>query len=255
MQQIEPISFNNQANLIQTKQCSAYIFGATTHLGDALLNQILANKCYQQVYVSTHTPLPSTTVHLNGFSISDNFSWQTNLKDIDCFLIAQPSLGMHHISRSGIPRYNSRHAFYSPLYEQDLPELFNKIFDTKQSIHTHLNIRCLLIAPNLNAVTLDAYLLKYANSLPMLTYNDDAQADIMQESYRFQTQGVGFLDRIGIMLLNTISSSAHLMLHGRQKFILTAAKLAQCLLERFIDLPDSNSITHLTRADILATLK
>ncbi|MEN9912081.1 MAG: hypothetical protein RI956_525 [Pseudomonadota bacterium] len=253
----EAISFDNQANLTQVKPCSAYIFGATTHLGDALLNQILANKRYQHIYVSTHTPLPSTTVHLNGFSTSDFFNWQTNLKDIDCFLIAQPSLGMHHISRSGVPRYDYRHAFYSPLYEQDIPELLNKIFNAKQCVnnHTHLNIRYLLIAPNLNATTLNTCLLKYANSIPILTYSDDSQANVIQEQYRFQAQGVGLLDRVGVMLLNTISSSAHLMLHGRQKFILTAAKLAQRLLERFIELPNSHSITHLTRADMVATLK
>jgi hypothetical protein len=254
---IDAISFDNQANLTPVKPCSAYIFGATTHLGDALLNQILANKRYQQVYVSTHTPLPSTTVHLNSFLINDTFSWQTDLENIDCFLIVQPSLDMQHISRSGMPRYDSHHAFYNPLYEQDVPELLNKIFNAKQSVnnHTYLNIRWLLVAPNLNAVTLNCWLLKYANSLPILTYSNDTQADVVQEHYRFQTQGVGFLDHIGIMLLNTISSSAHLMLHGRQKFILTAAKLAQRLLERFIELPNSNLITHLTRTDMVATLK
>jgi hypothetical protein len=254
---IDATSFDKQANLTHVKPCSAYIFGATTHLGDALLNQILASKRYQQVYVSTHTALPSTTVHLNSFLINDTFSWQIDLENIDCFLIVQPSLGMQHISRSGMPRYDYHHAFYNPLYEQDVPELLNKIFNAKQSInhHTHLNIRCLLVAPNFNAVTLNCWLLKYANSLPILTYSNDTQADVVQGHYRFQTQGVGFLDRIGIMLLNTISSSAHLMLHGRQKFILTAAKLAQRLLERFIELPNSNLITHLTRIDMVATLK
>lgn len=253
----DAISFDNQANLTQIKQYSAYIFGATTHLGDALLNQILANKRYQHIYVSTHTPLPSTTVHLNGFLNSDSFNWQTNLNNIDCFLIIQPSLNMHHMSRSGISRYDYHHAFYSPLYEQDVPELLNKIFNAKQSInnHTHLNIRWLIVAPSLNITVLNCWLLKYADNIPILTYSNDTQADVIQEHYRFQTQDVGLLDRIGIMLLNTISSSAHLMLHGRQKFILTAAKLAQRLLDRFIELPQRNLITHLTRADIVGTLK
>jgi hypothetical protein len=258
----EPIFLNQSLNTIQSKPHSAYIFGATTRLGDALINQLLSQKHYQNIYICTHTALPSTTVDLKSFLITESLNWDRSTEYIDCFLIVQPSPNMDQLSRSGVPAYQ-QHDFYAPLYDKNIPDILNQLFKTTALTgNSTVKTRWLIIAPTANVSTLKYWLIKYANDIPILTYSDDHQIDITKEEYRFQTQGSSFLDRLGVMLLNTISSSAHLMINGRQKFVLTPKKLVQHLLEQLhtltVHTDRSNSltaITHLTRKDIPSALK
>lgn len=258
---------------MDTQSYHAYIFGANTAIGDTLLNQLLANQTYQAIYISTHTPLPSTTVHLNSILVNDTFTWSTAVEHIDCFFIIQPHSNTSYISPSGIVASRHRHKFYQPLSETDAPALFKQLFKAKQSIahHTHLTIRWLVIAPYATVPTLNQWLCKYETHIPILTYSDDSKIDSMKEHYRFKSQGNTVLDRIGLLLLNTMSAFAHTMLYGRQKYILTPLKLVQQLIEQFNLLktpPLSNQtkqsnqinqtkhpIKHLSKQDLIPLLK
>ncbi len=241
---------------------SAYVFGANTSLGDVLLNQLLASPAYSAVYISTLAALPSTVVHLQHVLVTEPLVWQDNAQQIDCFLLVQPAPSSDRISRSGIPQHiaRKRHAVYAPLYDTEVPSLLRQLSNLELSTNNSpsqspITMRWLLIAPESTPATLDSYLASYAAHVATLTYSGDGDAKTLKSAYRFESDKHrnGFLDKVALLLLNTLSNVAHGMMAGKHKAPLTTAKLVQGLLSHFdaTSAMPNQPLKHLQRENLL----
>jgi hypothetical protein len=243
--------------LAQQPQRSAYVFGAANPLGEALLNQILVNARYTKIYVSTLMPLPSTVTQLHSILASDDFAWQDNSEQVDCFMITHPHPSAQNISRSGMLHNisNNRMAVYAPVYDTAMPALLRQLSNAAlqrntASLYTSpLVQRWLVVAPNISHETVIGWLTAYTPHIATVSYSGDGITS--KNVYQFQAQGKGVLDRLGIWLLNTLSHATQQMLHGQKHIPITQVKLAQHLLTRFENTASVGALNNLVRADLI----
>lgn len=202
-------------------QRSAYVFGAASALGEALLNQLLASPRYRRVYVSTTAALPGSVAHLSAVLASDAFTLQDEAEQIDCILI---------VNEVGDVR--PRNTVYASLLQDDVAGMLRQVASAAPSAQ----LRYLLLAPAMAASQASAFLSTYAAHGACMVYgNDDGKVGSSNKgAYQFQPQAHSLLDRLGVWVLNVLSNAAHSMLNQQNGApFLTTVKIAQRLAQRF----------------------
>ncbi len=266
--------------LASAAQRSAYVFGAASPLGEALLAQILASSAYTAVHVSTTAPLPATVAHLHGMVAGPTFSLQDTAQSLDCILIVdgQAPSAMSP-QAAAVPRelpselqrfgFLARSNVYAPLHSEAVPALLRSVSSTclTPSLGSHAssmphtsslanvaqapNVRYLVLAPHLPLALASSWLQSYSAHAPCMVYGlaDGARA-LSAVAYRFKPVGTTVLDRLGVWVLNMLSSTAHGMLNANDKPPLTQVKTAQRLAARFAAFDAKQGITALSPADL-----
>ncbi len=231
--------------LAMPTQRSAYVFGATSALGEALLNQLLAYASYTRVYVSTTAALPGSVAHLSAVLASDAFALQDEAEQIDCILI---------VNEVGDAR--PRNTVYASLMQDDVAGVLRQISRVATAAPA-ARLRYLLLAPAMAASQASAFLGSYAAHGACMVYgNADGKVGASKQgAYQFQAQAQSVLDRLGVWVLNVLSNAAHSMLNQQNGApFLRSVKIAQRLAQRFeaLTMQASGSITVLTPDDLKA---
>jgi hypothetical protein len=221
-------------------QRSAYVFGAASALGEALLNQLLASPRYSSVYVSTTAPLPGSVAHLSAVLASDDFAVQDEAEQIDYVLI---------VNEAGDVR--PRSTVYASLLQGDVAGVLRQVSSAAPSAQ----VRYLFLAPAMAASQASAFLASYAAHGACMVYgNADGKVGSSNKgAYQFKPQTQSLLDRLGVWVLNVLSNAAHGMLNQQNGApFLTSVKIAQRLVQRFeaLALPATGAITVLKPDDL-----
>ena len=205
-------------------QRSAYVFGAASALGEALLNQLLASPRYSAVYVSTTAALPGSVAHLNALLASQPFTVQDAAQEMDCVFIANEHAEIR-----------SRNTVYATLAGEHIPTLLRELSNALPST----GVRYLIVAPASSVSEAGAYLASYASQASCMAYGctEGKKASAGKNAYQFTPQADSLLDRLGVWVLNALSNVAHSMLNPHTGVPLTSVKIAQRLAQRFEALP------------------
>jgi hypothetical protein len=221
------------------EQRSAYVFGAASALGEALLNQVLANPVYTQVYVSTTASLPGSVAHLQGVLTSEPFAVQDAAGQVDVVLL---------VNEPGDAR--PRNTVYAALLANDVPLLLRQL----SAAFVGHAVRYVLVSPAQPSHIACSYLSTYAAHAACLVYAraDGAAGAVRQQAYQFKPQANTLLDRLGAWVLNVLSNAAHGMLNASSSAPLTHAKLSQRLMSRIDGLTSeaTGAITVVQAADL-----
>jgi hypothetical protein len=213
-------------------QRAAYVFGAASALGESLLNQVLANPVYTQVYVSTTAALPGSVAHLQGIMNHEPFVLQDAVAQVDVVLL---------VNEPGDVR--PRNTVYAALLADDVPLLMRHM----SAALDRCRVRYMLVSPAQPSHIACSYLASYAAHAACLVYAqaDGAAGAVRQQAYRFKPQANSPLDRLGAWVLNVLSNAAHGMLNASSSAPLTHVKLSQRLMSR-IDRLSSEAIGAIT---------
>ncbi len=217
----------------------AYVFGAASALGEAVLNQVLASPAYTQVFVQTSTTLPGSVAHLTGFLAQQTLVLDEAAQQFDCVFVLNQAQTV-----------KPRHSVYAPLLPEALPEALRVL---AAQLHTR-QARFLIVAPDLAAAQASTFLASYAPHAPCMVYGlaQGAASSARQQAYQFKPQADTMLDRLGAWVLNTLSQAAHGMLNPDKQAPLTAVKTAQRVMQRFAALPAqvSGAVSTLSPSDL-----
>jgi hypothetical protein len=221
-------------------QCSAYVFGAASPLGEALLNQLLANPRYTQVYVSTTAPLPGSVAHLTAVQSIYELALHSAAEQVDVVLV---------VGDNTEPR--TRSTVYAPLQREQVPALLRQI---ASAMPIDASFRYLVVTPNLPTLQAAQWLSSYAGHAPCLVYGlgEGAVASASKQAYTFKPQANSLLDRLGAWVLNVLSNAAHSMLNPQTHVSLTSVKTAQRLVQRFEGLNARGAVQALQAQDLQA---
>lgn len=219
---------------------SAYVFGAASPLGEALLNQLLALSSYKKVYVSTTSVMPASVAHLHSLLAHEPFAVQDEAQEVDCIIIVN-ELGERRPQNS----------VYASLFEEDVPALIRQL----SSALPKVQLRYLLVSPALSVNQLSTFMASYSTHAACMVYGLVERKSSLRSkgAYQFQPQADSWLDRVGAWVLNVLSNAAHSMLNSQSKVPLTVVKIAQRIVARFNKLPinTAGSLTAFTPEDLI----
>lgn len=211
---------------------SAYVFGAASKLGEAVLNQVLANPKYTRVYVSTCAPLPATIAHLSAIQSSrfeSDFELQDAAQTIDCFFIVQPS---HEPVLNGVHGVSSRKNVFEPLFSNEVTQMLGMmgLAMIKKTVNRS---RWCLISTEAPKAQLADMLESYASTSECLVYGLAQGEQALKTPYLFTALGTGLLDRVGVWVLNILANTMRQMVSSKSNVPLTNIKVAQRLMQQF----------------------
>ena len=236
------------AQLATPKRRSAYVFGAASALGEAVLNQLLASPLYQQVYVSCTAALPATIAHLQGMPVTTPPIALDPATAVDWVLIVTPE-ATNTPSAWGS---QVRQQVYAPLSAEQVPALLAQCDalclayaqanpyanqDTNQDAlenapENSKHVRYLLLCPA--APHTSSALGAVSAHSACWVYVGDGKPSSTQ-AYQFKPQGNSLLDKLGMWVLNTLSGVAHGLMNPDKTAPLSSVKTAQRLVGLFLD--------------------
>ncbi len=227
---------------------TAYVFGAASPLGEALLNQVLGSPKYTQVFVMTTAPLPATIAHLQGIS-EEVFSFQNTDLTVDCFFTVHTQ---DPLSKAAyLPELGLRKHVYKPLEISELARLFSQV-DRAASQLGSLSMQWCVVSRDESAQQLGQTIENYAAKTPCMVYGLAEGVRPQRDPTTFTPLGTHFLDKLGAGLLNTIARIASQMANPTSAVTLTNVKTAQRLVQHFDAMPQgSNHLQLLTQQDLI----
>jgi hypothetical protein len=221
-------------------QHSAYVFGAASPLGEAMLNQLLASSLYTRVYVSTTAHLPGSVAHLHALIDTQPMTAQDSASRIDVVMIGSEAADSR-----------SRSTVYANLLNNDVPALLRQV---SGALSASVELRYALISPESAVSHLADTLAAYAPHAACMAYGsaDGRASSARKQAYQFKPQADSVLDRLGAWVLNVLSNAAHGMLNPQTRLPLTSVKLAQRLCHRMEGLKDRGVVKTLQADDLIA---
>jgi hypothetical protein len=227
---------------------SAYVFGAASPLGEVMLNHVLANPKYTQVFVMTTAPLPATIAHLQGINDAV-FAFQNDDTVVDCFFTvhAQDPLS----KAAHMPQFGVRQHVYKPLEPTELGQTLAQV-DVAASQASAVQMQWCVLGREASVHQLASSVASYAAKTACIVYGLPEGARPQREATVFAPQGTHFLDRVGAGLLNTVARFMAQMANPAGGAPLTNVKTAQRLMQRFDSLAaDSKGTQLLTQQDLV----
>ena len=223
-----PTPYENQ--LAAPKQRSAYVFGAAGALGEAVLNQLLAQGQYQWVYVDTPETLPTTVAHLKSFDGREPLALKDSNVAIDfiaCLSAPEPDV---------VAAYSQRRQAYRAMPTGDWPALLGRCTlacTPTNSYSPAVQPSFMVISPSQSLEHLAAGMAGLQN-FGNMAFARASEPSARSKAYQFQAQGASWLDRLGAWILNVCSDAAHGIMNPAAKTPLTIAKQAQRIVQRIL---------------------
>ena len=215
----------------------AYVIGAASPLGEAVLNQLLAHSAYQQVYVAAKAQLPTTTAQLSSFMLNDPLPMPSNLAAADVFFVVGDTTTTDN---KGLAKFGAqqRHLAYAELLPTTvvsvLAQCATALTKPADMVNGSAAIKqnYVIIAPHLAATQLQAWVGVATHNACCMSYGGGEAARSTQ-AYRFIPAGSSALDRLGVWVLNTVTQLAFDMMNPQKNAPLTLVKTAQRLVQQF----------------------
>ena len=227
---------------------SAYVFGAASPLGEAVLNQVLGSAKYTQVFVATQAPLPATIAHLRGFE-ADSFALQCGAKQVDVFFIAKTMDALTQVTY--LPHIGTRQQVYKPLPAEALPLNLSQVSIAIGQANIQA-VRWCVLAPDVGVGQLALQVSPYAAGFQSVVYGLGLGDRPTRQGTQFMAQGEHFLDRLGAGLLNLIARFMAQLANPKAGASLTYVKTAQRVMQRLGNLSPEATMLQLTPQDLAA---